>query len=182
MVQHRPFTYFLSNGSRHRRVKTNMATSNSHSFCSVPLCTNSKRKQPHLSFHDFPNDVELRKKWLTAIRRDEGQTFTIRRGSTFVCSQHFQSDDFQLSLTGGIVRRLNSGAVPSRFHWSVLPEPRTSALEKAKALLGVNIVQDTESINKTLMDKGSDPPTAEVHDYTRPPPSGNVGYNLLFHH
>lgn len=42
----------------------------------------------------------------------------IKRGSTFVCGEHFHEDDFQQSLTGGIVKRLEIGAVPSRFQWN----------------------------------------------------------------
>uniref|UniRef100_A0A671VLE8 THAP domain-containing protein 1 n=1 Tax=Sparus aurata TaxID=8175 RepID=A0A671VLE8_SPAAU len=68
---------------------------------------------PYLSFHDFPADAELRACWVRAIRRDEGPTFKILRGSTYVCSQHFTSEETYVSASG--CNKLKKGAVPSRF-------------------------------------------------------------------
>uniref|UniRef100_A0A3Q2Q6B7 THAP domain-containing protein 1 n=1 Tax=Fundulus heteroclitus TaxID=8078 RepID=A0A3Q2Q6B7_FUNHE len=85
-----------------------MAQSLRHCYCSVPQCSNNKRKFPYLSFHDFPTDVEIRARWVTAIRRDEGPNFKIRRGCSYVCSQHFSSEETYVSASGR--KKLKKGA------------------------------------------------------------------------
>ncbi|CAK6982261.1 uncharacterized protein LOC125253136 [Scomber scombrus] len=90
-----------------------MAQSKNKSFCCVPQCSNSKQKQPYLHFHDFPKNQDVMAKWVTAIRRDEGIYFVIRKGSTLVCSQHFTAADYNDGSA-----RLKAGAVPSRFSWN----------------------------------------------------------------
>uniref|UniRef100_A0AAY5KM59 THAP domain-containing protein 1 n=1 Tax=Esox lucius TaxID=8010 RepID=A0AAY5KM59_ESOLU len=85
-------------------------------YCSVPFCSNNKQKFPYLSFHDFPVDGKIRARWVRAIRRDEGPSFRILHGSTFVCSQHFPSEDRCTSASGRI--RIKQGSVLSRFHWN----------------------------------------------------------------
>uniref|UniRef100_A0A3B3HV35 THAP-type domain-containing protein n=1 Tax=Oryzias latipes TaxID=8090 RepID=A0A3B3HV35_ORYLA len=67
--------------------------------CCVPLCQASSKYNSLLSFHTFPSDAEIRRKWLVAIRRDK---FTVTP-HTRVCSRHFNKDDVRepLSETGG---------------------------------------------------------------------------------
>ncbi|KAK3541229.1 hypothetical protein QTP86_016802 [Hemibagrus guttatus] len=115
-----------------------MAENKARNHCSVPTCTNNSSRQSYLSFHSFPTDVHLRKKWICAIRRDEGEHFKILRGSTYVCSQHFKESDY--SKTTGR-KRLKHGAVPSRFQWT---NPGSFArrnyfgLRKARSMRGMN--------------------------------------------
>ena len=53
--------------------------------CSVPQCTNDWRfrerytaaTKKKLSFHEFPKNKHLRKRWITLIRRDEGPNFEV---------------------------------------------------------------------------------------------------------
>ncbi|XP_074548005.1 uncharacterized protein LOC141806397 isoform X2 [Halichoeres trimaculatus] len=90
----------------------------SQAWCSVPCCTNSKRKSPHLSFHDFPVDESVRANWVKAIRRDEGPSFAISRGSTYVCSEHFNPEELLKSTQTNGRTRIKHGAVPSRFYWN----------------------------------------------------------------
>ena len=54
--------------------------------CCVPLCTNDYRyaekgtqNRRNLSFHVFPKDEGLKKRWIIAIRRDEGPHFKVRQ-------------------------------------------------------------------------------------------------------
>uniref|UniRef100_A0A3B1IV84 THAP domain-containing protein 1 n=1 Tax=Astyanax mexicanus TaxID=7994 RepID=A0A3B1IV84_ASTMX len=90
-----------------------MTESSRRCYCSVPACSNSKQRHPYLSFHDFPKDEGLRKSWVRLIRRDEGLFFNILRGSTHVCSLHFDSADIYVSKSGR--KRLKPGALPRRF-------------------------------------------------------------------
>uniref|UniRef100_A0A8P4KRR2 THAP domain-containing protein 1 n=1 Tax=Dicentrarchus labrax TaxID=13489 RepID=A0A8P4KRR2_DICLA len=86
-----------------------------HCYCSVAGCSNNKKNFPHLSFHDFPADAGLRACWVRAIRKDEGPTFTILCGSTYICSQHFTSEEKYVSASGR--SKLKKGTVQSRFLW-----------------------------------------------------------------
>lgn len=97
-------------------------------------------------------DVGLKKRWLRAIRRDEGNYFTVNE-YTKVCSQHFDSGELEKSL-GSRCISLKAGTVPPRFAWSVdslkkrkPPKPR-SVLSKAKNTNTEFIVsQTTETCN-----------------------------------
>ena len=54
-----------------------------HTWCCVPKCSNK-------GGHKFPNDVDLRKKWMIAIKRDQ---WTPTKHS-LVCKSHFTVDDY----------------------------------------------------------------------------------------
>ena len=57
--------------------------------CCVPMCQASAKYNNVLSFHTFPTDEELRRKWVVVIRRDD---FMITP-HTRVCSWHLKKED-----------------------------------------------------------------------------------------
>ncbi|XP_062324513.1 THAP domain-containing protein 6-like [Osmerus eperlanus] len=132
-----------------------MAETKARCHCSVPLCKSNKQRQPYLSFHGFPTELSLRKKWIKAVRRDEGPNFKIKQGSTFVCSRHFSESDYtnatgsasRLALADvanftnrGRIKRLQIGSVPSRFQWNNWGLPRReSAYKRASTRLGHDV-------------------------------------------
>ncbi|XP_076864345.1 uncharacterized protein LOC143516556 [Brachyhypopomus gauderio] len=147
-------------------------------YCSVPFCSNSKRKQPYLSFHDFPKDKHLRSKWIAAIRREENVTFTVLRGSTYVCSQHFRSEELYVK-EGGSRSRLKKGSVPSRFAWNHFEsrhEDRLTPYERASTPLLLNTEAATgERVEQGLEAMLTEPnANAMEHDYCRPPSPGKM--------
>jgi hypothetical protein len=85
--------------------------------CCVPGCTKKVYEEGgvKISFHKFPEDEELFRKWIVAIRRDIGKEFKVTE-HTRVCSRHFKSRDYVASLTGR-KRTLKTTAVPSVFFW-----------------------------------------------------------------
>ena len=92
--------------------------------CSVPLCSVSSRYNSCISFHSFPVEEEIRKRWLVNIRRSN---FQITK-HTKVCSVHFKSDYF---VEGTIRRRLKKGAIPKIFEWNrEMQPPRISVWER----------------------------------------------------
>ncbi|XP_056441490.1 uncharacterized protein LOC130378925 [Gadus chalcogrammus] len=120
-----------------------MAQTTARCHCSVPLCASNKQRQPYLHFHGFPTDTSLRKKWIQAVRRDEGPNFKIKLGSTFVCSRHFSDSDYtnataiRMATKRGDVKRLKIGSVPSRFQWNNWGLPRReSVYKRASTRLG----------------------------------------------
>ena len=68
-----------------------------------------------MSYFIFPVEKGLRKKWIHAIRRDEGKDFQIKP-TTKACSRHFRENDIKKTLTGKF--QLRAGAVPSLFSWT----------------------------------------------------------------
>ena len=83
-----------------------------------------------ISFHKFPEDRELFRKWIVAIRRDVGKEFRVT-DHTRVCSRRFKSSDYLTSLTGR-KKSLKPTAVPSTFFW------RQGSLVKRKSCKAKN--------------------------------------------
>ena len=88
--------------------------------CCVPECAKKEYRTEDgtkISFFKFPDDIGLRKKWLHAIRRDEGKFFQITE-YTKVCSRHFRESDLTTTLAGRRQLRKNgTPVVPSKFAW-----------------------------------------------------------------
>ena len=110
--------------------------------CCVPLCTKKDKRDKEtgekISFFRFPEDEDLMKQWIHAIRRDVGPYFSVNEG-TRVCSRHFKAEDLRKSLNGRVSPR--PGAVPSIFAWKrssprkrAPPTPRFTATTVAKDL------------------------------------------------
>ena len=65
--------------------------------CCVPGCVKkgySDEDGNKVSYFIFPVEKGLRKKWIHAIRRDEGKDFQIKP-TTKVCSRHFRENDIK---------------------------------------------------------------------------------------
>ena len=86
--------------------------------CCVSACTKKVYVEDgvKISYHKFPEDKGLSKKWIIAICRDTGQHFNLTK-NTRVCSRHFKPADFLTSLAGR-KRTLRATAVPSVFLWN----------------------------------------------------------------
>lgn len=119
-------------------------------YCCVPFCTsNSKKKQPGVSFHEIPADVVSREQWLKAISRKDWQPNTTSNYSV-VCSNHFKNSCFKTTTK---TRRLIQGAVPTKF------EGYPSYMKPASAKQ-----RSTQSVNKR---KREPPATVKVQDVQR---------------
>ncbi|KAJ4920944.1 hypothetical protein JOQ06_023088, partial [Pogonophryne albipinna] len=83
--------------------------------CAAYSCANRRtiaNRGRGITFHKFPKDKDMRKKWEVALRR-EGFTAS---ESSVICSEHFKQDEFD--RTGQIVR-LRDGVIPSIFSFPV---------------------------------------------------------------
>lgn len=102
------------------------------SHCCVPQCTTRGYRDTNgdkISFYIFPAHSDLRKKWIHAIRRDEGPEFEIT-SNTVVCSRHFRANDTKKTLAGKHL--LKHGAVPSVFAWTrTSPRKRKPPTERS---------------------------------------------------
>ena len=101
-------------------------------FCNAFGCSNSdKHRKDGVSFHRFPKDVELRKRWVNALRLVSLPENFLQTGR--VCSEQFTADDFQRDLQAEMLggrgrRQLKPGAVPSVF--SFTPEPAAKRVRR----------------------------------------------------
>ena len=92
----------------------------------MPLCTNRREKRSDLSYHTFPKEDVLRRKWTQAIRRDEGDNFSI--------TPNIRLSDFSplaVELVGDSQARkgrLKKDAVPSVFSFRPPPRPPRPSL------------------------------------------------------
>ena len=85
--------------------------------CCVPECTKKgyrKDDGTKVSYFKFPTENQMKKKWLHAIRRDEGKHFKVTEYSK-ICSRHFREGDIKKSLAGK--NELRDGVVSSVFPW-----------------------------------------------------------------
>ena len=111
----------------------------SNDHCCVPGCSHRRKSHPNLSFHPIPADEGRRKRWIVAIRRDEGEHFRVT-GNTVVCSEHFTSDSYHsphlfASAPGvRVSRRLKNDAVPTIFAFKP-KHSRPSPAERARDAL-----------------------------------------------
>ncbi|XP_073337347.1 THAP domain-containing protein 6-like [Pagrus major] len=132
--------------------------------CAAYSCANRRtiaNRGRGITFHKFPKDKDLRKKWEVALRR-EG--FTASKSSV-ICSEHFKQEEFD--RTGQIVR-LRDGVIPSIFSFPVhLQRPEkgrtTSASRKAEESLSVAPEDDPEASTSH-----SQPQPNDDHSYVLP--------------
>lgn len=102
------------------------------SSCCVPLCKQYgyvDKSGRRVSYHKFPTDVHMKKRWIIAIKRDEGPQFSVS-GATKVCSDHFVESDFWRSMASGR-RLLRDTAVPSVFAFRKVKPPRKPPLQRS---------------------------------------------------
>lgn len=117
--------------------------------CCVPDCTKKGYRDDEgakISFFIFPKDSSLRKRWIHAIRRDEGRNFSIKE-STKVCSRHFRAYDFRKSLAGKTL--LQPNAVPSVFSWT-----RSSPRKRKPPMKRFTASHASMSIDESIEDLG----------------------------
>ncbi|CAN8006746.1 unnamed protein product, partial [Ixodes hexagonus] len=75
-----------------------------------------------VSYHRFPRDATIYRKWIVAIKRDEGPHFKVTK-STKVCSGHFKPCDFIPGVASGN-NLLRDSAIPSVFKFASQPKHR----------------------------------------------------------
>lgn len=86
-----------------------------------------------VSYHRFPSDVGLKKKWIAAIKRDEGPLFRVSK-ATKVCSLHFLATDFCTNVASGH-RLLLESAVPSIFPFTKTKPPIKLPRQRASSTI-----------------------------------------------
>ncbi|KXJ12017.1 THAP domain-containing protein 1 [Exaiptasia diaphana] len=139
--------------------------------CCVPGCKKKVYIEDgvKISYHKFPEEKSLFKKWIVAIRRDVGLHFKVT-DHTRVCSRHFKSNDFKPSFAGR-KRTLKDSAIPSVFQWKqespirrksprkrVQTEPKQQTSSAATIRAPLSFEDELESLptTKELIDSTND--------------------------
>ncbi|XP_041860538.1 THAP domain-containing protein 6-like [Melanotaenia boesemani] len=133
-------------------------------YCAAYSCSNLRTVENRargITFHKFPKDRDLRKKWEVALRR-EGFTASV---FSVLCSEHFKPGDFD--RTGQIVR-LRDGVIPSIFlfpvHLQKLEKLRTTNTSR-RADENVSVAFQDEPTTDTSQPQ---PQPDEDHSYALP--------------
>ncbi|KAK0141213.1 DNA transposase THAP9 [Merluccius polli] len=132
-------------------------------WCSEYSCSNERtveNRNHGITFHKFPKDKDVRKKWEVALRR-EGFTAS---DYSVVCSEHFKQADFD--RTGQIVR-LRDGVIPSLFSFPF----HLQKLVKGRA------TSTSRSAEESLSVASKDSPEMAA-SHPQPQPNDDHGYAL----
>ncbi|KAF9798468.1 hypothetical protein SFRURICE_012496 [Spodoptera frugiperda] len=73
--------------------------------CVVPQCTSTSINTPNKLFIYVPNDVKIRRKWLTLARRDDAHSLSTKSRMYF-CEDHFDLPNDMLNYTARTVLHL----------------------------------------------------------------------------
>ncbi|KAH7978421.1 hypothetical protein HPB49_005483 [Dermacentor silvarum] len=121
--------------------------------------TTTARRQ--VSFFCFPKDPHLKKKWIVAIKRDEGKLFVVTK-HTKVCSNHFTADSYLPNVVGDR-RYLRVDAVPSVFAFGKpkpparkKPKDRQQCVAKRKLLSAIGQASSSGFASQPLLSPSSD--------------------------
>ncbi|KAK2561962.1 hypothetical protein P5673_015389, partial [Acropora cervicornis] len=137
--------------------------------CCVPLCTQRGRVGPRgeqIGFFKFPDEEEMKKRWIHAIRRDVGRFFRIS-GALKMCSLHFKLSDISKGLGGQMSlktrarpppterpyqqqRKDRPKSVPEKECFSVSLEPKIFLSKTPEA---VNNIPETGAASTSLDEK-----------------------------
>ena len=124
--------------------------------CCVPECPKKVYRDENgekISFFKFPRGNPEKKRWLHAIRREEGRHFRVT-DFTKICSRHFRTGDLRKTLGGKC--EVKNGVVPSVFPW-IRTSPRKrkeptarnfNALSSRARNLNTSVVSAEEPANE----------------------------------
>ncbi|KAK4883135.1 hypothetical protein RN001_006454 [Aquatica leii] len=124
--------------------------------CCAYNCTERYKKGGKLSFHIFPNNPDMRKKWILSLRREK---FIPTKYST-ICSKHFTPESYETSAWSS-KKKLKCDAVPIIFNFRAhLKSPSTNG-KRLKRRHGANTVLNVLP-NTSLLE--SNPPHTAVEN------------------
>ncbi|XP_042149597.1 peroxynitrite isomerase THAP4-like [Ixodes scapularis] len=115
----------------------------------------------NVSLFTIPSDPALRKKWVVAIKRDEGKQFSITK-YTKICSGHFREGDY-IPNVASKRRYLRQEAVPSIFAFNVAKRPprKKPRVRQAPPLTPKFSAADAAVTNDAIADPSSQDAVSE---------------------
>ncbi|XP_047218676.1 THAP domain-containing protein 6-like [Girardinichthys multiradiatus] len=140
--------------------------------CAALDCTKRftvQTRSSGITFHRFPKESGMKKRWVKALRRKGFSPSTASR----ICSEHFKQEDFD--RTGQTVR-LRDGVVPSVFSFSACSKRRRAA----KTTKTSSKKQETQIVDSSPPAQEPEPlPNPDLdHSYALPPSLGDLKAKL----
>ncbi|KAM6924412.1 THAP domain-containing protein 6-like [Xenentodon cancila] len=129
-------------------------------FCSASGCSNKrgiKTRSHGITFHRFPKDGVLRKRWQLAVRWDR----FVATERSLLCSEHFKSHDFD--RTGQTVR-LRPDVIPSVFNFPTSLQKK----EATRTTLTAKKAEESVPVDRTRPPCEVEPPANVDHSYALP--------------
>ncbi|KAF9793582.1 hypothetical protein SFRURICE_021599 [Spodoptera frugiperda] len=116
--------------------------------CVVPQCTSTSINTPNKLFIYVPNDVKIRRKWLTLARRDDAHSLSTKSRMYF-CEDHFDLPNDMLNYTEVSQVRMKPGCTPSKFECQEDRRKRTcSSTERPYIVKKQRITTIAECLNE----------------------------------
>ncbi|XP_039290476.1 THAP domain-containing protein 6-like [Nilaparvata lugens] len=78
-------------------------------YCIAYGCFNKGGNVEGITFHSFPKNEDLRRKWIIATKRKDWEPTKYSK----ICSAHFREDDIDRTSLNSV--RIREGAVPAIF-------------------------------------------------------------------
>lgn len=104
-----------------------------HTYCAATDCSNNSKncEGTGISFHRFPANQGLRRKWITKCRLGK-----VNPKASRLCSNHFNNNDFQRDLKNELLglpltRKLKPEAIPTIFQSRPLKPPNQARVERS---------------------------------------------------
>ncbi|KAF0745173.1 THAP-type domain-containing protein [Aphis craccivora] len=136
-----------------------------HKYCYVPQCS-TIQYQDDVTFHTFPKNVILKKKWEHALKMN----ITKFTNNINVCSKHFIKDDFlQFKTTNSPFRRVKlklcaipSQNLPKRLFERPTPSPlKMKRVQRAERATRRDLIGQEDNLElKISLDSNNTPSTA----------------------
>ncbi|XP_041828172.1 uncharacterized protein LOC121631371 isoform X2 [Melanotaenia boesemani] len=147
-------------------------------FCLVYGCEASSYANPDLTFHRFPKDRELRRRWLALSQRDEGSL----RVNSHVCSRHFDASCFTLTEEGHLM--LSAEAVPTIIPDAMpgkeIPVPSDEAFLQSDTLEDLLSEAAAAAAKPTdLCDNSETTTELQEHQYCLPAPDPHFSGSMI---
>ena len=114
--------------------------------CSIFGCIKKHSKGGDTSFHAFPKDPDIRSQWILATRRQNWNP----PKSAWVCSDHFNKNDFVEMFPGQVRKKLKKGAIPSHMKRSHVAQERASKSEFIDCNMSLDIAKELQSHFETV--------------------------------
>ncbi|XP_067136931.1 THAP domain-containing protein 1-like [Centruroides vittatus] len=120
-------------------------------YCSAFGCNNMWKPDSTLSWHKFPKEKEICRKWVNKMKRENFEPTE----ASVLCSDHFTKDCFYTRGQENSKIRLRSGSIPTIFSFSdsIQPDNINKEHREIQYINKINVnerLEDSVNVKETL--------------------------------